>query len=315
MSEKILVTLPNFSEPAKSALEALGDVTYQVPTQAELEEVIGEYTVLVVGLGLNFHEATLKKATNLKVLATATTGLDHIDVELAETKGIKVLSLKNETEFLNTITGTAELAFGLMIDLLRKTPWATKAVTEKGEWQRENYRGVSLYNKKLGIIGLGRLGRIMAAGATGFRMPVLFTDPNVEQSEHPDYRKVDLSELLREADIVAVHVHLTEETENLISTNELKLMKNSAILINTARGKIVDEEALLKALESGEIAGYGTDVLSEELEYKDNVSKDALVSHAKENQNVLITPHIGGMTSDSREATDVFIANKVAGFC
>lgn len=310
MSEHILVTLPSFSDDAKPGLEAIGAVTYDIPTQEHMDASINQYAILVVGLGITFHKETLEKATNLKILATATTGLDHIDVAYAESKGIQVVSLKNEKEFLDTITGTAELAFGLMIDLLRMTPSAACAVTEKGEWRREDYRGQSLYGKTLGIVGMGRLGKIMAAGAAGFRMNVIYCDPYVEQDVFPDYKKVSFDALLQESDVVAVHVHLSDETENMFSTDAFVSMKNTAVLINTARGKIVDEEAVIKALEERQFAGYATDVLSGELDFPKTNVEDPLITYAKGKKNVIIVPHIGGMTADSRIATDIFIAEK-----
>jgi D-3-phosphoglycerate dehydrogenase len=199
-----------------------------------------------------------------------------------------------------------------MIDLLRGITRSHEAVTKRGEWRREDYRGSSLYGKTLGLIGMGRLGKIMAKGGAGFRMKVIFHDPQVEQSAFPEFKKVSLDELLKESDVVAVHVHLTDETTNMISERELSLMRKSAILINTARGKIIHEAAVIKALEDGVIAGYGADVLAGENDFGDDASLDPLVKYASTHSNVIITPHIGGMTSDSRVATDVFIAEKVS---
>lgn len=311
MNEKVLVTIPHFSDSARDALKALGEVVCATPTQEELDATIGEYSVLVVGLGVTFHKETLDRAKNLRVIATATTGLDHIDVEYAGERGIVILSLKNEHEFLDTITGTAELAFGLMVDLSRMITSAHRAVVERGEWDREKYRGTSLYGKTLGIVGMGRLGKIMAWGARGFRMKVVFADPNVAQEAFPEFQKVSLPELLGQSDYIAVHVHLTKETEGMIGREAFKKMRRGVKLINTSRGKIINEKDLLEALEDGTVGGYGTDVLSSELDFAGDASNDPLVQYARNHEQVIITPHIGGMTADSRTATDVFIANKV----
>lgn len=311
MNENILVTIEGFNQDAKEKLKGLGSVTCEILEQSVLEEKIGEYSVLLVGLGLTFYKETLDKATNLKVIATATTGLDHIDVAYAKSKGITVLSLKDEYEFLDTVTGTAELAFGLMLQLLRKIHTAHDAVVHKGEWRREDYRGQSLYGKTIGVVGMGRLGKIFAAGATGFRMNVLYTDPNVEQATVPGYRKCSFEELLSESDVISIHTHLTEETEGMFGCEQFEKMKNDAILINTARGKIVNETDLLEALREGQLGGYATDVLADELEFGENASHNQLVQYAKLHDNVVIVPHIGGMTVDSRGATDIFIAKKL----
>ena len=171
--------------------------------------------------------------------------------------------------------------------------------------------GASLYGKTLGILGLGRLGAMMARYGEALGMKIIYTD--IEKKKTPTtWRKVDLGELLQDSDILTIHVHLKKDTENMIGEKELVAMKPSAFLINTSRGKIVDEDAVSHALENGIIGGYGTDVLSGELEFKENIpNHHSLVSYAQTHQNCVITPHIGGMTSDSRSATDIFIANKL----
>jgi len=312
MNFKILNTIGEvYTKEAQKILNGLGSVSYSVPTQDELSDKIEIYDVIIAGLGLNFTKEVLERAKNLKVIATATTGLDHIDIDDAESKGITILSLRGEEEFLNTITSTGELAFGLLLSLIRYIPYSFDDV-KNYIWKRENFRGYSLYGKTIGIAGMGRLGRIVARGADGFRMKVLFCDPNVSKEKHPEYTKVKFDELLERSDFVSIHIHLGKETEGLFSARVFKKMKKSAYLINTSRGEIIDEEALLEALDGGEIAGYGTDVLAGELDFNRNFSNYPLVEYARNHKNCIIVPHIGGMTHDSRTATDVFIAEKVA---
>ncbi|TSC67481.1 MAG: putative D-isomer specific 2-hydroxyacid dehydrogenase NAD-binding [Parcubacteria group bacterium Gr01-1014_73] len=309
---KILNTIgKNFAPEAKKVLSTLGVVDYKIPTQKELAEIIGDYDVAVIGLGLNFDGALLERARKLKVIATATTGLDHIDLVYAKEKGIEVLSLRGEEEFLNTITGTAELAFGLLIDLFRFTTWAFEDV-KNYHWRRENWKGLSLYGKTLGVVGLGRLGKMMARFGKAFGMKVLFTDPNISPKDFPDYEKADLENLLRRSDAVSLHVHLSKKTENFLAKKEFALMKKGAVLVNTSRGKIVNEKDLLAALESGQLGGYATDVLADELSFETTgFKKHSLVEYAKNHQNLIVMPHIGGMTTDSRLATDLFMAEKL----
>lgn len=312
---RILNTIgEDFAPEAKEILAGLGEVNYKIPAQKEVGVIIDDYDVAVVGLGLNFHRDILMRAKKLKVIATATTGLDHIDVASAEKKGIKVLSLRGEDEFLDTITGTAELAFGLLIDLLRRTPWAFGDVRDY-RWRREDWKGASLNGKVLGVVGLGRLGRMMARFGKSFGMNVLFTDPKVVGKDFPEYQKVSFNELLEQSDVISIHVHLNKETENLFGQEEFEKMKRTAILINTARGKIVNEKDLLAALKKKDIAGYGADVLADELSFDTEGFRNyPLVEYARTHDNCIITPHIGGMTYESREATDIFVAQKVVDY-
>lgn len=308
---KILNTIGEcFSEPAKQMLGS-HDVTYATLSQPDLANEIQEYDVVICGLGLTFDRSVLDKSKNLKVIATATTGLDHIDTVHASKSGITVLSLRDDAEFLRSITGTAELAFGLLIDLARKSPFAFDDV-RLGKWDREAFRGHMLHGKVLGIVGAGRLGAMMATYGHAFGMKILFVDPNVETLAVPAAR-VSLGTLLKESDAVSLHVHLLPETENIMDAAAIEKMKPSAYLINTARGGLVDEPAVLMALQDSRIAGYAADVLARELSFKNNsIPDDPLVEYAKRHSNCIIVPHIGGMTHESRAATDKRIAQKLA---
>lgn len=312
MSFKILNTIGEvYSPEARPMLEALGEVDYRTPTQEDLAEIIENYDILVVGLGLMFSRAVLARAGKLKVLATATTGLDHIDLEHAAQMSIKVVSLKGEEAFLDTITGTAELALGLLIDLSRQIHPAIEAV-RRGEWRREDFRGHNLSGRTLGVVGLGRLGRLLARYAHALGMRVLFTDPAVAAETHPEYEKVAFEELLKESDAISIHVHLAAETEAMFDAAAFAKMKSGAYLINTSRDKIVDEAALIKALDAGRLAGYGTDVLSGEIGFAGQIPEShPLWQYSRTHPEVIIVPHIGGMTEESRIKTDVFIAEKI----
>jgi len=316
MDYRILNTIGSkYSVEAKEIINQLGSVDYLDLDQEKLEEIISGYNIVVVGLGLNINKKVIDKAVNLKLIATATTGLDHIDTGYAKEKNIAVLSLRGETEFLNTITGTAELAFGLAIDLLRKTPFAFNSVMNN-EWNREKFRGHNVYGKTLGIVGLGRLGCWMARYGKAFGMRVIATDPNIDNDifVKEGCAKVSFDELLAQSDIVSLHVHLSTETEGMFNKDVFSKMRQGSYLINTSRGKIVDQGDLIEVLERGAVAGYATDVLSDELEYDGGLKDQPLVEYAKSHNNVIIVPHIGGMTYESREATDIFIAQKVLDF-
>lgn len=301
-----------YNEKAREILGVFAEVDYlDIKNQKDLEGQITNYDIAIIGLGLNYDKKIIDAGRKLKIIATASTGTDHIDVKYAKEKGITVLSLKGDRDFLNTITGTAELAFLLMLALMRNFIPATKS-TLNYCWT-EKFRGHNLYQKTLGIVGLGRLGTMMAKFGRAFGMNVLAFDPYIgnEIFESVGCKKVEFEELLKLSDVISIHVHLNKETENMFGKKAFELVKNSAIIINTSRGKIVNEKDLLDALKSKKIAGYGTDVLSDELNFNKKFESNSLVEYARKNNNVIITPHIGGVTFESREATDIFIAKKV----
>lgn len=313
MNLKILNTVgKKYTEEARKILEQIGQLDCLDLTQTELEDKINSYDILLVGLGLNINKQMIDKGSNLKIIATATTGLDHIDIKYAKGKGIKIISLRGENEFLNTITGTAELAFGLMIDLIRNISDSFNSV-KNYEWNREKFKGHNLRGKVLGIVGLGRLGRMTAKYGNTFEMKVIGYDPYIEKKifQKAKCKKVDFEELLNESDVISIHVHLNKETKNMFCEKVFNKMKTSAYLINTSRGKIVNENDLLEALKNNRIAGYATDVLANEPTLNKEFDNHPLVEYAKNHNNVIIVPHIGGMTYESRKATDIFIAEKI----
>jgi len=313
MPKKVLVTIGSkFTPQAKEILNSIGQVDCLNLQPNELADKIGQYDILVVGLGLNINSDIINRATRLKIIATATTGLDHIDVKSAQKRGITVLSLRGEKEFLNTISGTAELTVGLMIDLMRQTH-AASAEVKQYRWNREQWRGYNLFGKTLGIVGLGRLGKMIARYANAFGMKVIAYDPKLTAIDFKNHQvsAVSFNDLLRQSDIISIHAHLTSETKFMFNQTAFVQMKKTAYLINTARGAIVNEVDLLEALKNKKIAGYAADVLADELNFERNFSRHPLAEYAKQNHNLIITPHIGGMTHESREATDIFIAQSI----
>lgn len=303
MTYKILCTIDGFVEEGRRILKSIGPTEVRRLSQNELPNAIADCSCLVTSLSLMINRAVIDAAPNLRCIATPTTGLDHIDVAYAASKGVIVLSLKGETGFLTTVTATAELALGLMIALIRKIPAAHSSVL-RGGWDRAAFCGHSLAGKTLGIVGFGRLGSMMGNYSKALGMNVIFTDPKKRGG-------VPLLRLLKTADVISLHVPLTEETEHMIAREELARMKPSTILINTARGKIVDEDAVIAALKAKTLAGYAADVLAHELSFTPLKARAALIDYARTHTGILLTPHIGGATVEAREATDLFIAKKV----
>ncbi len=306
----ILVAEPRgFSHAAAEMLHGLAKVVFAEFDRTALLRAVAEADVLWVRLAHRIDAEVMNAAPRLQVIVTPTTGLNHIDLEEARHRGIKVLSLKGETEFLKDVRATAELTIALILSLLRRIPAATVHVASGG-WDRDVLRGRELRGKTAGVVGYGRLGRIVAQYLRAFNMRVLATDPNRDEAVlKGEVHQVELPELLRESDIVTLHVNLSEETRKFFGGEQFGAMKPGAWFINTARGELVDEEAVLDALRSGRLAGAALDVLSDER--ASGMGHHPLVAYAREHKNLLITPHIGGCTRESMEKTELFLAQKL----
>ncbi len=294
----------NYCHQARKILKEIGRVDEKELSRQDLLSNVEKYDVLIVRLKHTIDREVIDCGKKLRFIVTPTTGLDHIDIEYASSKGIQVLSLKGQTEFLKSVRATAELTIGLAISLMRHIPNASQSVLQ-GDWNRDLFRGEELYGKTAGIVGLGRLGTIVAGYFKAFGMKVIGHDPYVV-SNNVDESLADISELLSRSDLVSLHVSYDESTKLLIGHGELSRFKKGAYLINTSRGGIVDETALLTALQEGQIAGAALDVLSGEPHIN---SRHLLVDYAKKHSNVLIVPHIGGNTYESFIKTEIFMAN------
>lgn len=210
---------------------------------------------------------------------------------------------------INGFSATSELAFALLLALNRKIISA-HADVRRGAWSREKFTGFQLQGKTLGIIGLGRLGKISARIGQGFGMKVIAHD--IAPLSVPGVQMVDLDKLLRSADVLTIHVHLTPDTEGLIGRASFNKMKRNAILLNTSRGRIVDETALLDALVNKQISGAGLDVVDGEWLGEGALYHHPLIKYSREHNNLLIVPHIGGATIESIYGARVFMARKIA---
>jgi D-3-phosphoglycerate dehydrogenase len=249
-------------------------------------------------------------APRLKAIATPTTGLDHLDLVAAAERGIAVLSIKNERALLDRITATAELAWALVLACSRRLPAAFDA-TRAGCWARDTLRGHQLAEKTCGIIGCGRLGTMVAQYARAFRMPVLGYDT---REIHLDgVENVTLNELLARSDVISVHIHLTEANLGFLNRERIFRMKPGAILVNTSRGAIVDENAVVDALNAGHLGAYGTDVIDGE--WREDLENHPLIRHAREHDNAVITPHIGGITYESQALAYKHTAGMLVDYC
>ena len=230
----------------------------------------------------------------LKVINTCSTGLNHIDTNYCKENKIDVWALKEDYELINDLPSTSELAFGLMMSLLRNIPKSFHSVKD-GNWDYEPYVGHQIKGKTIGVIGYGRLGKIMCKLFDGWGVKLLATDP---YERIITARGVPLDELLEKSDVVFLHTHVTDDTRGMVDEEFLSYMKEGSYLINTARGELVDEKAIIESIECGHLKGYGTDVIKDEF---GDIQNSKLVEFSMNpNNNVVITPHIGGMTIEGQ---------------
>ncbi len=300
----------HYSPDAQAVLETLGDVTNSPLSRNELIKQIGNFDVLIIRLGHQIDKEILDAATSLKIIVSATTGLNHIDLEATQNKNITILSLQGERDFLNSIYATAEHSFALILALCRKLPFAHQSVLN-GNWDRDAFKGNELQGKNLGIVGLGRLGSKVTQYAKAFGMMVYAYDTNPAVSME-NINLVPLQKVARSCDIISIHIPSSTDNHHFIDSDFLNQMKPNALLVNTSRGDVLDQAALLKALGSRKIAGAAVDVLEEE--YNGHIQSSPLIEYAKNHDNLIITPHIGGATYESMHKTEIFMAQKLQRF-
>ena len=296
-----------FSQEAIDHLSQSFEVHCADLDRAGLLDAIGPHEVLWVRLRTKIDDNILQVAPKLKAIVTNTTGLTHIDLNAAQQRDIHVVSLKGETEFLREIRATAEHTIGLTLALLRHIPSAHKSVT-KGTWDRYLFQGSELYQKTVGIIGYGRLGSIAASYFQAMGANVLVCDRR-EVETPDDISVVELPKLLSESNIISLHVNYVAENHHMLGRSQFDSMKKGCVLINTSRGELIDEQALLKAIQSRRLAGAALDVLKNE--HNLNLATHPLVQFASENDNLILTPHIGGYTRESLPRTELFLARKL----
>ncbi len=265
---------------------------------AALREAIGPYDALVVRSQVQVDAALLEAGRNLRVVGRAGTGLDNVDAAAAAARGIAVVNAPG-----GNAIAAAELTIGLLLAVVRHIP-AANASTQAGEWARARFAGTELRGRTIGIVGLGRIGLAVADRAAAFGMRVLGADPYADAAVAADHgiQVVSLPELLAAADVVTVHVPLNAETTGLLDRAAIGTMKPGAIVLNLARGGIVDEAALAEALREGRLAGAGIDVY----EHEPPVGSPLL-----EAPNTVLTPHIAASTAEAQVAVGIEVADRI----
>lgn len=289
-------------------LREVAQVEIIEPTRDNLLRHIGGQDAYLASLHVRLDEAIIARADRLRLVATPSTGLDHLDgTELAR-RGIEVISVREEYELLDRVTATAEMAWCLLLAAVRQLPHAHGAVG-RGEWSRDAFRGRQLSGLTLGVLGVGRLGTMVARYGQAFGMRVLGcdTDPR-RRLDFVEY--VDLPTLLRDSDVISIHVHLTDDNRGLLDADAFATMKDGVVIVNTSRGAIIDEAAMVDAIERGKVGGAGLDVVDGE--WREDLDRHPLVALSRENPRVVISPHLGGVTYESQEMVYRFTANRVA---
>jgi len=301
----------DFSPGATEILRTTFDVHLANLDQAGLLREVSDSEVLWVRLRNRVNKDVMHTASHLRCIVTNTTGLNHIDLDAAASRGIRVLSLRGEVDFLQGIRATAELTLGLLLALVRHIPAAAEHAC-KGGWDRDRFIGNELHGKTAAVVGYGRLGRLMGRYLKGLNVTVLAVDPSLEAARHAIEDGVailPLAEALPIADMVTIHINFIPERVGVFCADAFSRMKPHAWFVNTARGELVDERALLEALESGRLAGAALDVLADERSA--GMEDHPLVVYARTHNNLLLTPHIGGNTVESSEKTEIFLAEKL----
>src|SRR4030042_744686 len=268
-------------------------------SREEMLKEIGGYDGLIVRSGTDVNAEVIQAATNMRVIGRAGVGVDNIDVEAASKRGIMVINAPQ-----SNIISAAEQTMALLMALCRDLPDAVNSLRDK-KWDRKRFEGVELYHKVMGIIGLGRIGSLVAQRCAAFGMHVVAYDPYISD-ERAKKQGVELlsnlDDVLNRADFISVHLPKTNETYHLLSDEEFARMKDGVRLLNVARGGVIDEEALARALDSGKVAGAALDVFENE-----PAVDNPLIGHS----GVIATPHLGASTQEAKDRAGVMIAEQV----
>jgi D-3-phosphoglycerate dehydrogenase len=295
---KILITDP-LHDDAVEILKEAGDVEIATGlTTEELKEKIKDVDALVVRSGTKVTREIIEASEKLKVIARAGVGVDNVDMEAATEKGIVVVNAPDASSI-----SVAELTLGLMLSAARNIPQATASL-KRGEWDRKSFKGFELYGKTLGIIGLGRIGQQVAKRAQAFGMNIVAYDPYIPEDVANDLgiKLMEVDELCECSDFITLHVPVTPKTKHMIGKKQIDLMKKNAVIVNCARGGLIDEKPLYEALKNGKIRAAALDVFEEE-----PPKGNPLLTL----DNVIGTPHQGASTEEAQKSAGTIVAEQV----
>jgi D-3-phosphoglycerate dehydrogenase / 2-oxoglutarate reductase len=300
-----IAEMEDFSEEAVIKLQAHFELIY-FDESIDIKTILKKVDIYWFRLSRRIDENVLDKESRCKYLVSPVTGIDHIDEKICTLLGVNILCLKGEVDFLKNIRATAEHTIGLTLALMRNIKQSIDHVNQGG-WNRDLFRGEEIYGKKVGIIGIGRLGTITASYFSAFGAEVGYYDSVEKEIPNSYTRYKTLNELYQDCDIISIHVNYDQSTHHMIDEHSFESMSKKPYIINTSRGGVIDEHALLHALTSGKIKGAAIDVIEGEPVITGNV----LINYAMINKNLIITPHIGGNTYESFHKTELFMVDKL----
>jgi D-3-phosphoglycerate dehydrogenase len=297
---KVLVSDPI----ADKGIELMRQVGIEVDVKTglapeELERTIGGYDVVVVRSATKVRKPLIEASKSLKLIVRAGVGLDNVDVEYAQAKGIEVMNTPSASS-----NAVAELTVGYLLALARRLPQTTASL-RAGKWEKKKFSGNEIAGKTLGLVGYGRIGWLVAKKALALEMEVIAYDPYVSDPKGLEMEFVSLEELLERADYISMHLPLNDETRNLIDSLQFEMMKDGTCIINCARGGTINEDALYEAIRSGKVAGAALDVYAEE---------PAKGNRLFELDEVIGSPHIGAATVEAQYRVSTEVAERVIEF-
>lgn len=299
----ILIT-DSIAEEGIDILKNSPGITYEIKAgikNEDLKKIIGEYDAVITRSGTNVDADLLENTGKLKIIGRAGVGLDNVDIETASKKGLIVMNAPTG----NTLAAT-ELTMGMILAACRRIP-AADASVKKGEWNRKKFMGIQLHDKVLGIVGMGRIGGNVAVRCKAFGMKIMVFDPYIKESRAESIGVTlceSLDEVLKAADVLTFHTPLTPETHGLMGKAQFDMMKTGSVLVNCARGGLVDEDALYDAVKSGKLFSAATDVFSSEPP-ADCGNKLLTL------ENIILTPHIGANTHEGQKGVAVIICEQI----
>jgi len=297
---KVLVSDPIANEGVEMMRQAGLEVDVNTDLASEeLERIIGDYDVIVVRSATQVRKPLIEAARNLKLIVRAGVGLDNVDAEYAQDRGIEVMNTPAASS-----NGVAELTIGYLLAMARRLPQATASM-RAGKWEKKKFSGSEIAGKTLGLVGYGRIGWLVAKKALALEMEVIAYDPYVADPRGLEMEFVSLEELLRRADYISLHLPLTDETRNLIGAPQFEMMKDGVCIVNCARGGTINEDALYQAIRAGKVAGAALDVYAEE---------PARDNKLFELDEVIGSPHIGAATVEAQHRVSTEVAERVIEF-
>ena len=282
--------------------------THMLPTQEELVKLIPDYDVLIMRVDPKITKEIIDAAANLKVIGVCSVGLNHVDMDACKAKGVQVFNAPG----LNA-NAVAELTFSKMLDLSRHTIPANYDVKVNKTWDKYKFVGRELRGKTLGILGFGRIGQRVGELGRAFKMNIVAYDPYLPAHvfEEQQATSMGIDELLKVSDFVTIHMPLTPETKDLFNAKSLAEMKDDAVVLNMARGGIVNEQDMYAALKAGKIGGYASDVMENELAGGGLTEGAGFDSPLFECENFLVSPHLGAQSTDASRDIGAHIIAKV----